>query len=135
MLGWSLYDLGLLAIQEHKPEGARERLSEALRIFVDAADVSGYTLVIDGLAALADQIGDRQRAAKLSGAVATLERQTGTGLNASNRQIVGFDPAAFNTDPETATAFAAGTRMTGEEAVAYALSEAATAPPEVGGGG
>ena len=33
MLGWSLYDLGLLAVYEHQDDEARESLSEALRIF------------------------------------------------------------------------------------------------------
>ncbi|TMB85482.1 MAG: adenylate/guanylate cyclase domain-containing protein [Chloroflexi bacterium] len=133
MLGWSLFDLGLLAIHEHEPELAREQLSEALRIFANAADVSGYTLVIDALAALAEQLGDRQRAAVLSGAVASLERQSGTGLNPWNREVVGFDPAPLRADPETAAAWAAGERMSGEEAVAYALSEATPAKAAAGG--
>ena len=129
MLGWSLYDLGLLAVFEHESQPARERLSEALRIFSDSADISGFTLVLDAFAALAAEEGDPQRAATLSGAVATLERQSGTGLNPSNRIIVGFDPAPLRTSPDTSAAWAAGERMSGEEAVAYALSE--PSPAEV----
>jgi predicted ATPase/class 3 adenylate cyclase len=132
MLGWSLYDLGLLAVYEHETDEARETLSEALRIFSDSADVSGFTLVLDAFAALASDVGDLQRAALLSGAVATLERQSGTGLNPSNRTIVGFDPAPLRTNPETAAAWASGERMSAEEAVAYALSEGAA---EVTAGG
>jgi len=131
MLGWSLYDLGLLAVYEHKTVEARESLSEALRIFSDSADVSGFTLVLDAFAALASDLGDLQRAATLSGAVTTLERQSGTGLNPSNRIIVGFDPTPLRTNPETAAAWAAGERMSSEEAVAYALSEATTAEVRV----
>jgi shikimate 5-dehydrogenase len=133
MLGWSLYDLGLLAVYEHETDEARETLSEALRIFSDSADVSGFTLVLDAFAALASDIGDLQRAALLSGAVATLERQSGTGLNPSNRTIVGFDPAPLRTNPETAAAWASGERMSAEEAVAYALAEAAAAEVAAGG--
>jgi hypothetical protein len=69
----------------------------------------------------------------LSGAVTTLERQSGTGLNPSNRVIVGFDPTLLRTNPETAAAWAAGERMSGEEAVAYALSDASAANVPVGG--
>ena len=132
MLGWSLYDLGLLAVIEHQTDEARETLSEALRIFSDSADVSGFTLVLDAFAALASNGGDVRRAALLSGAVATLERQSGTGLNPSNRTIVGFDPAPLRTNPETAAAWAAGERMSAEEAVAYALSD--ETPVEVSAG-
>jgi len=134
MLGWSLYDLGLLAVYEHQQQVATEHLSEALRIFLASADVSGFTLVLDAFAALAADLGDLQRAALLSGAVATLERQSGTGLNPSNRVIVGFDPASLRTNPETAAAWAAGERMSGEEAVAYALSEPRRAESEVAAG-
>ena len=123
MLGWSLYDLGLLSIYERDADAALEGLSEALRIFSDSADVSGFTLVLDAFAALASNVGDSQRAATLSGAVATLERQSGTGLNPSNRTLVGFDPAPLRTNPETAAAWAAGERMSSEEAVTYALSD------------
>jgi predicted ATPase/class 3 adenylate cyclase len=127
MLGWSLYDLGLLAVIEERTDEARETLSEALRIFSDSADVSGFTLVLDAFAALASNGGDVERAALLSGAVATLERQSGTGLNPTNRTIVGFDPTPLRTNPETAAAWAAGERMSAEDAVAYALSEATPA--------
>jgi predicted ATPase len=133
MLGWSLYDLGLLSVYDHDTDDAREALSEALRIFADSADVSGFTLVLDAFAALASNTGDLQRAAALSGAVATLERQSGTGLNPSNRTIVGFDPAPLRTNPETSAAWIAGERMSAEEAVAYALSEGAPAEATVGG--
>ena len=132
MLGWSLYDLGLLAVYEHQQDVATTHLSEALRIFSASADVSGFTLVLDAFAALAADLGDLRRAALLSGAVATLERQSGTGLNPSNRIIVGFDPAPLRTNPETAAAWAAGERMSGEEAVAYAMSQASPVEAAVG---
>jgi len=135
MLGWSLYDLGLLAVYEHEADIAGEHLSEALRIFSASADVSGFTLVLDGFAALASDLGDLQRAARLAGAVATLERQSGTGLNPTNRIIVGFDPAPLRTNPDTAAAWTAGERMSAEEAVAYALSEATPAEVTVNSAG
>ncbi len=132
MLGWSLFDLGLLSVYEHRDEDARESLSEALRIFSDSADVSGFTLVLDAFAALEASIGDLPRAARLSGAVAALERASGTGLNPANRILVGFDPAPLRTNPETAGEWAAGEGMSPEQAVGYALAE--TSPSEVGAG-
>jgi hypothetical protein len=95
-----------------------------LAIFHDAGDVSGYTLVLDGFSAVAFLAGDRQRAAKIAGAVAALERTTGTGLNASNREFSGYNPAPLKTDPDTAAAYAEGERLSIDDAVALAMSEA-----------
>jgi hypothetical protein len=77
------------------------------------------------MSALALLIGDRERAARLAGGVASLERTSGTGLNATNRQYVNFDPAPLRTDADTAAAYAAGERMGIAELVAYALGKGA----------
>jgi predicted ATPase/class 3 adenylate cyclase len=121
MTGWATYTVGLADLIEGDQPAAARKFHRALEIFDQSADVSGYTLVLDGLSALALAAGDRQRAARLAGAVATLERTTGTGLNASNRQFVGYDPAPLRTDPDTAETFAAGERMAIREIVDYAL--------------
>jgi tetratricopeptide (TPR) repeat protein len=128
-LGWATYTLGLGALAEIYRDGplpayveeVRARLNEALRIFAEAQDVTGYALVLDAYAALAFQVGDLQRSARLSGAVDVLERSTGTGLNRWNRDVVGFDPEPLRNDPQQAWAWAAGEALTAEEAVAYAL--------------
>ena len=67
--------------------------------------------------------GDRERAARISGHVALLERQSGTGLNASNRQMVGFDPAALRADPALAAAWNEGERSPTAMLVATLLGE------------
>jgi predicted ATPase/class 3 adenylate cyclase len=130
MLGWANYTLGLGGLSEDhasaggKPEAvaeARARLAEALAIFAEAEDVSGYTLVIDAIALVALRQGDRERAAKLSAAVATLERTSGTGLNLWNREVLGFDPDELERDPALAEAWASGEALSAAEAVAYAL--------------
>jgi predicted ATPase/class 3 adenylate cyclase len=121
MTGWTIYTVGLADIIEGDLAAADRRFRAALSIFDQAADVSGYTLVLDSLSAHALLAGDRQRAARLAGGVASLERTTGTGLNASNRNFIDFDPAPLKTDPDTAEAFAAGERMGIREIVAYAL--------------
>ena len=82
----------------------------------------GYTLVIDAVALLALRNGDRDRAARLSAAVASLERTSGTGLNQWNREVLGFFPAELKADPALADSWAAGEAMTADEAVAYALA-------------
>ena len=130
MVGWVEYTLGLAALSEdavkrgtaeHRAE-ARRGLRRALEIFAEAQDVSGYTLVLDAVALLALRNGDRDRAARLSAAVAKLERTSGTGLNQWNRDVLGFFPGELKEDPALAAAWAAGEAMTADEAVAFALA-------------
>ena len=120
MLAWSLYTLGQVETVEGHLEASRERLLEALDLFAAADDMSGFALVLDGLAINAQHAGDKQRAARLSGIVANLEAKTGTGLNPANRLIFGFDPTALRDDPETAAAWAEGEGLSTADAIAYA---------------
>ena len=129
MVGWARYTLALAELSDFHAGGdratlpeARRWLRQALDIFTDAQDVSGYTLVLEGLALVAYHEGDRARAARLSGAVATLERTSGTGLNLFNREVLGFDPNELKADPSLAADWAAGEEMTAHEAAAYALA-------------
>ena len=131
MVGWASYTAGLATLSLDDEGGAtptvraeaRERFVRALRIFTDAEDLTGYALVLDVIAVLALRDGNRDRAARLSGAVAALERTSGTGLNLWNRSVLGFDPGALANDPELAAAYASGELMSPAEAVAYALEE------------
>jgi predicted ATPase/class 3 adenylate cyclase len=124
MLGWSLYDLGLIDLHDGKLAISRDRLAEALAIFRDAKDVSGYTLVLDGFAALAMAANELDRAARIAGAVANLERLTGTGLNPANRVLIGYDPSGLRDKPELLGAWEEGSRLTIDDAIAYALETA-----------
>ena len=129
MIGWASYTLGLAELSEDQElggspdarEAAKRRFTSSLEIFADAQDVSGYALVLEGFAILALRHGDRERAARLSGAVAKLERVSGTGLNLWNRGILDFDPIELRTDPALADAWASGGALGPDEAVAYAL--------------
>ncbi|MGH2385535.1 MAG: hypothetical protein ACRDGB_10880, partial [Candidatus Limnocylindria bacterium] len=133
MIGWASYTLGLAELSEDEAHGgsgeardaARRRFTTALEIFADAQDVSGYALVLDAFAYLAMRNGDRDRAARLSGAVAKLERVSGTGLNLWNRGILDFDPAELRADPSLAAAWASGEALGTDKAVAYALESQA----------
>jgi predicted ATPase/class 3 adenylate cyclase len=121
MIGWTTYSVGLADLLDGDLPAARRRFRATLAIFAESADVSGYTLVLDSMAALAAREGDRQRAARIAGAVATLERTTGTGLNAINRDFARYDPTPLKADPDTAAAYAEGERMDVDAIVAYAL--------------
>ena len=126
--GWASYTIGLGLLSRFDRDGDRDdvelaiqRLRESLRIFERAQDVTGYSLVLDALAMAAVRAGDRDRAARLSGAVASLEQVSGTGLNLWNREVLDFDPERLRTDPARAGAWAEGAAMNTEQAVAYAL--------------
>ncbi len=128
--GWASYTLGLALLTRYDQAGdpadlelGERRFSESLRIFDEAQDVTGYALVLDALAVGAVRAGDGQRAARLSGAVSSLERISGTGLNLWNREVLGFDPETLRTDPALAAAWAEGQAMTNQEAVVYALGD------------
>jgi predicted ATPase/class 3 adenylate cyclase len=131
MLGWASFTLALGALSKeqaaghHLPErrsDAARWLAEALSIFSEAQDVSAYTLVLDTLALVAYRNGDLERAARLTGAVRTLERTTGTGLNWWNRSVLEFAPDDAFDEPALAAAVGEGEAMTTEEAVSYALT-------------
>jgi tetratricopeptide (TPR) repeat protein len=136
MVGWTTYTLGLADLSEDlEGGGLPERRAEAdrwfrraLEIFAEAQDISGYTLVLDAIASIALRSGDRERAARLSGAVANLERISGTGLNLWNREAIHFDPSGLKADPALGDAWAAGEAMSAADAVAYALGGTEAGP-------
>jgi len=129
MIGWASYTIGMAALTEDQLMGgrlesrieARRRLAYALRIFAEAQDVTGYALVIDAFGVLAMREGDRERAARLTGAVSRLERVSGTGLTLWNRGLLNFDPQELRDDASLSGALASGEALSTDEAVAYAL--------------
>ena len=130
MVGWATYTVGLASLTDDHVAGgdpaareeARARFAEALRIFDEAEDVTGYALVLDAIAILAVRDGDRRSGARLTGVVDRLERTSGTGLNLWQRSVLGFDPQELHDDPSLAADVVAGEAMTIAEAVAYALA-------------
>ena len=138
MVGWASYTVGLAELTADQEAGgsaeargaAGTRFAHAMRVFRDAGDLSGYTLVLDAMAILATREGDRGRAARLTGAVSQLEQSSGTALNPWNRGVLEFDPEELRSDPALAEDLAIGAAMSTEEAVAYALGEDAPAREE-----
>jgi predicted ATPase/class 3 adenylate cyclase len=125
MVAWTGYTLAMHEARLGDLEGSAQRLRDILRVFQEAGDVSGYVLVLDGLAYIDLGSGRRERAARISGAVSVLERRTGTGLNPPNRGVLGFDPEALRTDPALTAAWAEGEAMSPDEVIAYALDDPA----------
>ncbi len=122
MTGWATYTLGLSDyLMDHLDE-ARTRLLAALRMFLETVDVSGYTLVLDSLAGLTLRQGDPISAATIAGAVSTLERTSGTGLNRTNRSFFDWDPEPLLKDPANVEAFARGAAMDTHTAIEFALA-------------
>ena len=136
MVGWASYTAGLADLTADQEaggsaearDGARSRFERAMRIFREAGDLSGYTLVLDAMAVLAVRNGDRNRAARLTGVVTKLEQSSGTALNPWNRGVLEFDPEELRADPALAEDLAIGAAMSVEDAVAYALDEEAAEP-------
>ena len=122
LTGWVSFTIGLSFVMESDSSQALEWLKRGLRLFIDAADVSGYALVFDVVTIALDRAGDREKAAWFGGAVASLERTTGTGLNAHNRELVGWDPTSLRNDPALAERWTAGENAAVEELIEAALA-------------
>jgi predicted ATPase/class 3 adenylate cyclase len=120
MTGWTLYMMALSNLNLD-PTAMREALEEALPLFTESEDKSGYALVFDAFAALYWTEGDVRRAVRLAGYASATEASAGTGLAKMNREFAGFFPATLTADPELAAAFEEGQHLTLEEATALAL--------------
>jgi predicted ATPase/class 3 adenylate cyclase len=120
MTAWAHYMVGVTNLTR---DGAmtRRHLLSAHRLFTQANDTSGHTLVFDALATLAWRDGDEQTAMLLAGYAGNIERASGTGLARLNREQAGFSPESLARDPALAAAFEEGRQLTLEQAVALAL--------------
>jgi tetratricopeptide (TPR) repeat protein len=126
MLGWAIYTVGLLRLLGRRLDEGHDRLLEALDRFEAAGDVTGITLVLDGLAFYERESGALYRAARISGAVEQLEATTGTALNSQNRRSLGFDPLPLKEDPATAEAWRSGSRTNIDEILRFVRQREAT---------
>jgi predicted ATPase/class 3 adenylate cyclase len=120
MIGWTLYMLALYNLTLDRT-AMRRMLEEALPLFTEIEDKSGYAMIFDAFAALFWTEGDAMRAIRLAGYASATEASTGAGLARINRESADFYPANLVTDPELAAAFAEGQRMTVEQAAELAL--------------
>jgi predicted ATPase/class 3 adenylate cyclase len=120
MGGWTHYMLALYHL-ELDLDVMQRHLEQALPLFREVEDKSGYALVFDAFGALEWKRGDLRRALRLAGYAAATEISSGTGLARMNREFAGFFPETLLDDPQRAADYTAGQRMTVDEATAVAL--------------
>jgi tetratricopeptide (TPR) repeat protein len=120
MTGWTLYMIALYKLNSDR-EGMRADLEEALPLFTEIEDKSGYALIFDAFAALYWLEGDVKRAVRLAGYASFIEASTGTGLAKINRDFAGFYPTDLTADPELAAIYVEGQQLSLEEATRLAL--------------
>jgi predicted ATPase/class 3 adenylate cyclase len=121
-LGWVLFTKGLIATDARDFIRARDAYREAVEIFRDTEDVTGYAFVLDGFATLEWLEGDTGRAMRLAGAAAAIQDVGGIGLAKLNRALAGFSPAEVADDPQYSATFEEGKQLSADEAITLALS-------------
>ena len=127
-LGWGLFTRGLIASLSRKPDLARSSYEEALAIFRETDDLTGYTLVLDGFAALDWTLGNRSRAMRLAGAASAVQDVAGVGLAEVSRKFAQFFPEANLADPSLAAEYEEGKQLTLDQAIELALGREDEAP-------
>jgi predicted ATPase/class 3 adenylate cyclase len=127
---WALFILGLARQKLGRSPEARADLRRSLELLAEAGDTSGVPLALGGLAAIAADEKEWQRAVRLAAAAQTLEEVGGGGLTGVNEQIEGWEELRrAHVDDETYRQWwDEGVRMSFGEAVAYALSAPEPAP-------
>ena len=125
-LAWALHAQALNHMRDGFLERAHDSITESLRIFADAGDVSGITLLLMDSAMLAALRGDLERAVRLFAAGERLRDESGAMLaNVIEQWQL---PAADLVREESAKrreAREGGARLTREEAVVLALADGA----------
>ncbi|HEX7171240.1 MAG TPA: adenylate/guanylate cyclase domain-containing protein [Candidatus Limnocylindria bacterium] len=120
-LGWSLWSIVVGRIAAGRLGEARAPAREALQLFAQADDVSGYAGLLDAAAIIAFREGDRLRAARLSGAVDELARLSGLDARTFGRALLDFEADALASAQDTRAAWQEGLAMERSSAIAYAL--------------
>ena len=121
-LGWGLFTRGLIHMQQKDLAGARDSYGEALEIFRETEDVTGYAMVLDGIAALVWTEGGKERAMRLAGAATRLTDVSGIGLARINRDVAQFFPQDMLDQAPLAAAFEEGKRMATGDAIELAMT-------------
>jgi tetratricopeptide (TPR) repeat protein len=122
-LGWALFTRGLIRSRAGDPDGALRSYEEALAIFRETEDMTGYALVLDGIAAVLWAQGDRERAMMIAGAAAEITIVQGMGLAEINRQTSQFYPEDMLSQRELSEAYARGRQLSSDEAIGLALQQ------------
>ncbi len=132
MEAWSLHMLALVQIAHSEVAESGDNARQGLRIFQEAGDVAGITLILDDLASIGVKVGDLPRAARLYGAARHLQMTSGTALalyvEEIYRQYGAPSPRAVLAPEDFERYAAEGAAMGLDEVVAYALEDPAPVP-------
>jgi predicted ATPase/DNA-binding SARP family transcriptional activator len=123
---FSLFHLARIGRHLGDYAAARSRHAEAMLLFQQTGDRRGIGYSLAGFAVLSAAQGDMQRAARLSGALASLERVLGSFLDAPSQIEYDQELASVRAalDEEVfAAAWDEGQAMTLEQAIEYALEQ------------
>lgn len=125
-VAWALYNLGLIALRTGDVEQAEDRLQECLSLRARQDNVEKIAMAILALAHRLWQRGDRLRAARLFGAVETIQRDHGLGSLEDDEPygLAGLTASirAGTSDTALAAAIDDGRRLDLDAAVRLALS-------------
>ncbi len=131
MLAWANFMRAGTEVAVQRLDDARESTKQALKLFAELGDVSGYALCIHGLSVLALVAGDRREAFRLAGAAGAIARSSGVNLadSTSGRWLArlglaedSLDKAAIADDPELLAAWREGEALDAKQAVAEAAA-------------
>ncbi len=127
MLAWTEFMLGLNDNLRGERTSGRQHYQLALESFRTSGDLSGYALVLDGLAAVAFDEGRHAHAMQVAGGADAIQRQGGAHLARRNREWAGFYPERLLGDPELAAAWEQGRAMALDELLDLAAAGPAQA--------
>lgn len=123
-VGWALMSVAGAAYLEGDIDTSESALRRGLELFKRAGDVSALIIFLTGFAHLATARGERDRAARLAGAVARVEEETGAKAMTGSLANKWLDVEVLQSlREEHPTLFDEGRSLTPDEAVAYALGE------------
>jgi tetratricopeptide (TPR) repeat protein len=125
-LGWALRMRALTAIAMRDAAIARSQAGEALKLFVEAHDVSGMVMLVADFAGIVTLEGDPARAIALREAAAVHRASTGSLLWVASETHIDWPEIPRLAAVEEEAAAARGRAMTLEDAVALALEPART---------
>ncbi len=122
MLAWTRYMLAINDNLRERPVQAHANHIGALQLFRETGDVSGYALVLDGLAVSAFLAGERPRSMRLAGAANVIQAQGGAQLGRLNREWSNFYPEKLaQDDAELRSAYEEGRQLPIDDAIELAL--------------
>ncbi len=127
MEAWSLHMLSLALVDQRRLDEALEMSRQALRLFHRSGDISGITLCLDALAAIALGDDDTARSGRLWGAARALQLASGADLAQWDEGLFetlkDLSPRTRIPGDELERLAAEGRAMALDETVAYAMGE------------